>query len=103
VEDIHTLRKLNCASEIQRPQFLLLRALWHPKVQAQCKTKDWLEEEYIEGAVSFLDNYPDWKNYLESLSQKINLEQRPFPNLASSGIPSSKLRPLKAEPRVRVC
>jgi hypothetical protein len=82
-ENIHTLGQLDSASEIQKPQFLLLRALWHSKPQNEFKTKDWLEEAYIEDAVSFLDDYSDWKIYLESFSQKIKLEQRPFPSLGA--------------------
>jgi hypothetical protein len=82
-ENIHELGQLNSASDIQKPQFLLLRALWVRELQAEFKIKDWLEEAYIEDAVLFLDHYSDWKNYLESFSQNIKLVQRPFPSLGA--------------------
>jgi len=82
-ESIHVLGKLDSASEIQKPQFLLLRALWVRKIQNQFEIKDWLEKTYVEDAVLFLDDYSDWKSYLESFSQDIKLELRPFPSLGA--------------------
>jgi len=82
-KNIHTLRKLKPASEIEKPQFLLLRALWVRQLQDQFQIKDWLEEAYIADAVSFLGQYSDWESYLESFSQDIELEQRPFPSLGA--------------------
>jgi hypothetical protein len=82
-ENIHTLRKLDSASEIQRPQFLLLRALWDIRIQREFKRTDWLEEACVRDAVSSLGRCPDWKSYLESFSEHIGLEQRPFPNLGA--------------------
>jgi hypothetical protein len=82
-ESIHTLGPLDSASNIQKPHFLLLRALWVRKIQSKFAIKDWLEKTYIEDAVLFLDDYSDWKSYLESFSQDIKLEQRPFPSLGA--------------------
>lgn len=82
-ETIHSLGKLDSASDIQKPQFLLLRAVWHIKRQTEFEIKDWFQEAYIKDAVSFLDDYSDWKNYLESFSQDIKLAQRPFPSLGA--------------------
>ena len=82
-ESIQALGKLDSASEIQKPQFLMLRALWDRKLQNLFEVKDWLEEADIERAVSFLRECPDWNIYLESFSQKIKLDQRPFPGLGA--------------------
>ena len=53
-ESIHVPGKLDSASEIQKPQFLLLRALWDRKLQNLFEVKGWLEEADIDRAVSFL-------------------------------------------------
>jgi hypothetical protein len=83
VDNIAAVGQLDSASNIQQPQFLLLRALWDIKMQAELEIRNWLEEEYIKDAVSLLDGCSDWKRYLESFSQHIELEQRPFPNLGA--------------------
>jgi hypothetical protein len=83
-QTIPALGKLNSASEIKRPQFLLLRALWDVKLQHEFKRRDWLDEKCIAEAISFLhDKHPDWKIYLESFTQEIKLEQRPFSSLGA--------------------
>jgi hypothetical protein len=82
-KNIAALGQLDSASNIQRPQFLLLRALWDIRNQFELEITDWLEEVYIEDAASFLDGYPDWEQYLGSFSQDIKLQQRPFPNLGA--------------------
>jgi hypothetical protein len=78
----HRTRKTGlCIKYTQKPQFLLLRALWDINLQSELKIGNWLEEAYIADAVSLLDGYSDWKRYLESFSHNIEFEQRPFPNL----------------------
>ena len=79
-ENIAALGQLDSASNMQKPQFLLLRALWDIKKQVELEIRDWLEEAYIKDAVSLLDGYSDWKRYLKSFPQDFKLEQRPFPN-----------------------
>ena len=81
VPNFHALSKLDSGSEIARPQFLLLRALWDVQKQYLFKIEEWLQEEYVQRAVSFLAECQDWNSYLGSFNRGIKFEQRPFPSL----------------------
>jgi hypothetical protein len=67
-------------------QFLLLRVLYKPlKFQKEfCnprQRRNWLSDEYVEAAKSFLNSQDSWIRYINSYSQQLNIYK--FPDLGT--------------------